>query len=203
MRLAIESLLLQLENVVEHFRHENRNRLLRFAVKAQRLAGDVANALQFFLGQIGERRASSLKRRMIAQQIKNVGDGGQRIIDFVRDDPGHAPHRCQLFSFAKRLFSAQLGGNIAIHFEHRIPTLIRRFEAIHDDLFAAPGGLRHAAMPRAMQAQMFFDFFTRRRENGLQQRVQLLAHRFLSRASRRPVLRRNSSSEYRLRGRVR
>ena len=70
MRLACERAVLQLEHVIQQFRELNGNGLLRFAVEAEGLAGDVADALQFLFGHVGIVARLVVERGMIAQQIK-------------------------------------------------------------------------------------------------------------------------------------
>ncbi len=57
---------------------------------------------------------------MIAQQIEGVGDGLQRIIDFVGDDAGHAAHRGELFGLAQRFLRLDLSGDVALDFKNGI-----------------------------------------------------------------------------------
>ena len=76
-----------------------------------------------------QRRGLVVQRRMIAQQIKDVGDGGKRVVDFMGDDAGNAAHRRQLFRLAQRLFRLQLGGDVAADLEHRVAFMIHGLAA--------------------------------------------------------------------------
>ena len=117
---------------------------------------------------------------MIPKQVKDVGDGGERIVDFVRDDSGHATHRRQLFCFAQRLFGVQLRGDVAAHLQHRIAFVVHDLAAGNDDLGAVLFLLEQVSLPDLAFAQHGFDLFARNRKDGLQDGVNVLAANFLA-----------------------
>ena len=96
---------------------------------------------------------------MIADQVKRVGDGGQRVVDLVSDNPGDAPHGCQLFGLAKGLFGVQLGGNIAAHLEDRVALLVQVLAAGNNNLAPVAGPLYKVALPCPVFAQRRLNLF--------------------------------------------
>ncbi len=160
----------------EQFGDVHGDGLLRFAIEAERLARDVRDALQFLLGHIGEVARRVVERRMIANQVEGVGDGGQGIVDFVRDDARDAAHGGQLFGFAQGFFGLQLRGDVAADLEDGIALVVHGLAAGDDHLGAVLGSLHQVALPGLLFAKLGFDLFLGNGKNGLQHGVNVLAH---------------------------
>ena len=54
---------------------------------------------------------------MVAQQIKGIGNGFQRVVDFVRDNSSHSAHGGETLRLAESVFRFQLGSNVPINLE--------------------------------------------------------------------------------------
>ena len=111
---------------------------------------------------------------MIPQQIENVGDGRQRIVDFMRDDSGHAAHRSQFLRLAQGVFGAQLEGDVAIHFKNRVSVqvgVLWQSVTILFPLFVVCVNRPCHVLPLT---KLLVDLLNRNGKYGLQQRVKIL-----------------------------
>ena len=140
-----------------------------------------ADALQFLLGHIGEVAGVVVERRMIAHQVEDVGDGGQRIVDFVGDDAGDAAHGGQLLGFAQRFFGLQLRGDVAAHFEDRVALVVHGLAAGDDDLGAVLGLLHQIALPGPCSRRVASISSRETGKDGVQHAVHVLAQHFFAR----------------------
>ena len=88
-------------------------------------------------------------------QIQSVGDGGQRIVDFVGDDAGHAAHGGEFFGFAQGFFGLQLRGDVAADLEDGVAFVVHGFAAGDYDLGAGAGLLDQVALPELLPCSRF------------------------------------------------
>ena len=88
-----------------------------FPVKVEGLLGDVRQARDFPVGELGVVPGFLIQRRVVLKQINRIGDRFQRIIDFVSNDSGEASHRGQSLGFDQSVFRLFAVGNIRVRTE--------------------------------------------------------------------------------------
>src|ERR1700733_13294262 len=161
--------LLEFDDIVEQIGHRDGDGLLGVAVKTQGLAGDMRGSLEFLLGQGGVVLRFGVERGVIAQKIKRVGDGFERIVDFVRNDAGNAPHGGELFRLAQSVFRLDLRRNVALNFENRVSFAVEHLAGGNHELTSVAGAHGEVAMPRLGGLEDRLRFFTRDGEHRMQE----------------------------------
>ena len=73
------------------------------AVKAQRLLRHLGHAGDLLLRQVGIGNRLLVERRLVPQQVQQIGDRLQGIIDFVRDGSRQPARRRQFLCFPQRI----------------------------------------------------------------------------------------------------
>src|SRR5581483_5415174 len=100
------------EHVLDDILKNNRRWCAVVAIVAERLAGDVRDALQLGLGG-AEMRAGFGERSAGASEIDEIENSVERVVDFVGDGCGHAPGGGQLFRVHQLFLDPLAFGDLA------------------------------------------------------------------------------------------
>ena len=103
---GIEAALIEAEDGVEQLRHFGAGRQCGLAVEAEGLLGDLGDAADLVFGHGDVIEGRIVEFAVIAQEEEQVGDGFERVVDFVGDGSGQAAGNGEFFSLAQGLFAA-------------------------------------------------------------------------------------------------
>ena len=84
---------LQFEELIKKYGDRDFDGMLRLSIKAQCLPGDVGDSHQFLFAELCIVASLFVERGVIAQQVKRICDGFERIVDLVSYYSSHPPHR--------------------------------------------------------------------------------------------------------------
>ena len=86
-------------------------------MEAECLVGDDRNAAQFFVGE-REISVNFIQIGGVARDVQQVGDGLERVVDFMRDGSGQAADCCKFFILEKRVLGEATLRNVEGDTEH-------------------------------------------------------------------------------------
>src|SRR5579862_5944353 len=98
--------LVQVEYRIEQLGHIGAMRLGGLAVKAEGLLGEIGDALPFPFSHGDVAQSVFIEVTEITQEVKQVGNGLERIIDLVSNGGGKAAGRDQFFGLAEHIVAA-------------------------------------------------------------------------------------------------
>ena len=154
--------------------------MLRFAIEAECLAGDVGEAQHLLFAHLGIMAGLFIERGMVAQEKEGVADGLKRVIDFVGDDACDAAHGGQPLGFSQCIFRLQLSGDVAVDLEDGIALRLQRQPAGDHQFVAIASHLGQVSVPTAGGCQRRFNALIGHGEASLQDVVNGLAEHFVT-----------------------
>src|SRR5438270_10762913 len=87
-------------------------------MKTQRLLHNVRHAPEFLSGHGRVSTDGFIERRVLLDEKQQVGDGSERIVDFVRNGCGQASGGGELLAFANGFFSVLALSYVEVHADH-------------------------------------------------------------------------------------